>query len=73
MLQKSRTAVLTLRAAGAAGITSNVNLEQQLLGESTGGDSFPKVPLPYVPLPEAQVEVFCSFVLGLWSCLFPLF
>jgi hypothetical protein len=39
----------TLREAEAARNTSDVDLEQQLLGESGAGESLPDVPLPDVP------------------------
>jgi hypothetical protein len=42
--------VTTLQAAEVAGNTSNVDVDQQQLIESTGGDSLPDVPLPDVPL-----------------------
>jgi len=48
--QKPRPRGPTLREAGAAGNTSDVDVEQQLLGESAGGDRLPDVPLPNVPL-----------------------
>jgi hypothetical protein len=48
--QKPRQAALTLREAEAAGNTSHVAVEQQLLGKSAGGDSVPDVPLLDVPL-----------------------
>jgi hypothetical protein len=41
-----------VREAAAAGNTSDVNVEQQQLGESAGGDSLPNVPLPDVHLPD---------------------
>jgi len=44
-------AVLTLRNAVVAGNTSDVDVDQQLLIESAGGDSLPNVPLPNVHLP----------------------
>jgi len=53
--QKPRPAALTLREAEAAGNTSDVDVEQQLLGESAGGDSLPDVPLPDVPLPDVPL------------------
>jgi hypothetical protein len=52
--QKQRPAGPTLREAEAAGNTSDVDVGQQLLGESAGGDSLPDVPLPDLPLPEAR-------------------
>jgi len=53
--QKPRTAALTLREAEAAGNTSDVDVEQQLLGELAGGNSLPDVPLPDVPLPDVAL------------------
>jgi len=53
--QKPRPAAPTLREAEAAGNTSDVDVEQQLLGDSAGGDSLPDVPLPYVPLPDVPL------------------
>jgi len=46
MTQKSRPAAPTLRDAEAAGNTSDVDVEQQLLSQLAGGDSHPDVPLP---------------------------
>jgi len=46
MPQEPRPAVPTLQEAEAAGITSDVNVDQQLLIESAGGDSLPDVRLP---------------------------
>jgi hypothetical protein len=58
--QKPRPAVPTLREAEAAGNTSvvdvDVDVDQQLLIESAGGDSIPNVPLPNIPLPEARPD-----------------
>jgi hypothetical protein len=48
--QKPRPGAPTLREAVAAGNTLDVDVEQQLLGQSAGGDSLPDVPLPDVPL-----------------------
>ena len=53
--QKPRPAAPTLREAEAAGNTSDVDVEQQLLGESAGGDSLPDVPLPDVTLPDVPL------------------
>ena len=53
--QKPRPAAPTLREAEAAGNTSDVDVEQQLLGESAGGDSLPDVPLPDVPFPDVPL------------------
>jgi len=50
--QKPRPAAPTQREADAAGNTSGVDVEQQLLGELAGGNSLPDVPLPDVPLPD---------------------
>jgi hypothetical protein len=41
MPHKPRPAARTLREAEAAGNTLDVDMEQQLLGESAGGDSLP--------------------------------
>jgi len=54
--QKPRPAVPTLREAEAAGNTSDVDVNQQLLIESAGGDSLSDVPLPDVPLPEVRPD-----------------
>jgi hypothetical protein len=51
-LQKPRPAVPTQRGAEAAGKTWDVDVDQQLLIKSAGGDSLPDVPLPNVHLPE---------------------
>jgi len=53
--QIPRPAAPTLREAEAAGNTSDVDVEQQLPGESAGGDSLPDVPLPDVPLPDVPL------------------
>jgi hypothetical protein len=53
--QKPRPAAPTLREAEAAGNTSDVDVEQQLLGYSAGGDSLSDVPLPGVPLPDVPL------------------
>jgi len=53
--QKPRPAVPTLREAEAAGNTSDVDVDQQLLIESAGGDSLPDVPLPDVPLTDVPL------------------
>jgi hypothetical protein len=54
--QKPRPVVTTLREAEAAGNTSDVDVDldvdQQLLIESAGGDGLPDVPLPDVALPD---------------------
>jgi len=58
---KPGLAVPPLRDAEAAGNTSDVDVEQQLLIESAGGDSLsdvspPDVPLPDVPLPDVPLN-----------------
>jgi len=53
--QKPRSAGPTLREAEAAGNTLHVTAEQQLLGETAGGDSLPDVHLPDVPLSEVSL------------------
>ena len=50
--QKPRPAVPTLQEAEAAGNTSDVGVDKQLLMASVSGDSLPNVPLPNVPLPD---------------------
>jgi len=50
--QKPRPAVPTLQEAEAAGNSSDVDVNQQLLGELAGGNSLPDVPLPDVSLPN---------------------
>ena len=69
--QKPHPAAPTLQEAEASGNIWDVDVEQQLLGESAGGDSIPDVrlldiplpdvrlpdvPLPDVPLPEARPD-----------------
>jgi len=51
-LQKPRKGAPTLREAEAASNTTDVDVEQQLLVESAGGDSLSDVLLSYVPLPD---------------------
>jgi len=51
-LQKPQAAVPTLREAEAAGNTSDMDVDQQLLGQSPGGDSLPDALLPDIPLPD---------------------
>jgi hypothetical protein len=58
--QQPRPVAPTLQEAEAAGDTSHVDKEQQLLSESAGGDSLPDVPLldvtlPDVPLPDGPL------------------
>jgi len=55
MPQKPRPAAPTLRETEAAGNISDVNVEQQLLSKSAGGDSLPDVRLPDVPLPDVPL------------------
>jgi len=55
MPQKPRAAAPTLREAEAAGNTSDVDVDQQLLGGSAGGDSLLDVPLMDVPLPDVPL------------------
>jgi len=55
-LQKPRPAVPSLREAEAAGNTSDVDVDQQLLGELARGDCLPDVPLPDAPLLEARLD-----------------
>jgi hypothetical protein len=54
--QKPRPAAPTLRESEEARNTSDVDVDQQLLGESAGGYSLPDVHLPGLPLPEAHLD-----------------
>jgi hypothetical protein len=54
--QKPRPALPTPREAEAAGHTSGVDVDQQLLIELAGGDSLPDVPVSDVPLPEIRPD-----------------
>jgi hypothetical protein len=59
-LEKPGPAAPTLREAEAAGNISDVDMEQQLLGKSAGGNTLPdihlqNVPLPNVPLPNVPI------------------
>jgi len=45
----------TLQEDETAGNTSDVDVEQQLLGELACGDSLPNAPLPHLPLPDVPV------------------
>ena len=54
--QKPRPAAQSLQEADAARHTLDVDVEQQLLGESAGGDSLPDVSLPDVPLPDVPLQ-----------------
>jgi len=53
--QKPHPVRPTQRGAEAARNTSVVDMDQQLLSESTGGSSLPDVPLPNVALPEVPL------------------
>ena len=53
--QKPRPAAPTWREAELAGNPSDVNVEQQQLGESVGGDGLPNGHLPDVPLPDVRL------------------
>jgi hypothetical protein len=53
--QKPRRAAPTLREAEAAGNTSDVDVEQQLLSYWVGGDSVPDVPLLDILLPDVPL------------------
>jgi hypothetical protein len=55
MRQKPRPAVPTWREAQAARSTADVDLYEQLLVESAGGDNLSDVPLPNVPLPDVPL------------------
>jgi hypothetical protein len=70
MTQKPRSAAPTLQDAKAAGNPSDIDVEQQLLGQSAGGDgphdgtlgdvlfpdvSVPNVPFPNPPLPDVHL------------------
>jgi len=54
--QNPRPAALTLREAEVAGNTLDVDVEQQLLGKSAGGDGIPDGPLPDVPLQDVPLH-----------------
>jgi hypothetical protein len=54
-LQIPRPAVPTLQEAEAASNTSDVDVNEELLIESAGGDSLSYVPLPDVPLPDVPL------------------
>jgi hypothetical protein len=53
--QKPRPVAPTLREGEAAGNTSDVDVEQQLLGKLAGGDCLPDGPLPDVPLADVPL------------------
>jgi hypothetical protein len=80
MPEKPRSAVPTEVEAEAAGKTSDVDVAQQLLIESAGGDSLPDVPLPgarpagsageeETSLRVAEGAMVVAFGLGSGSCL----
>jgi len=50
-----RPAAPTVRESEAAGNPSDMDVEQQLLGESAGGDGLPDGPLPDVPLSDVPL------------------
>jgi len=52
MPQMNRPEVPTLGGAKAAGSMSDVDVDQQLVIESAGGDCLPDDPLPDDPLPD---------------------
>jgi hypothetical protein len=52
---KPRPAEPSLIEANAAGTTSDVDVDQQVQGESACGDSLPDVPLPGIPLPDVAL------------------
>jgi hypothetical protein len=53
--QIPRPVAQTLREAEAAGNTSDVDVEQQLLSNSAAGDVLPDCPLPNVRLPDVPL------------------
>jgi len=53
--QKPHPATPTLLEAEAAGNTSDIDVEQQPLAESAGGDGLPDGHLPDVPLPDVPL------------------
>jgi hypothetical protein len=53
--QKPRPAVPSLHEAEAAGNSLDVDVNQQLLIKTAGGDSLSDVPLPDVPLPDVPL------------------
>jgi len=56
MPQKPPPVAPTLGEAEGAEMTSDVDVDQQLLGESASGDSHPDVSLPDVPLTESRSD-----------------
>jgi len=57
--QKPCAAARTLREAEAAGNTTHLDMDQQLLGESAGGNSLSHVGLPDVPHPDIPLPKAC--------------
>jgi len=57
MPQKPCPAAPTLGEAEAAGNTSDVNVEQHLVGDPAGGDSLPEDPVPDDHLPNHPLPV----------------
>jgi len=57
--QKRCLVVRTLAEAEEARNTSDVDVDQQLLIQSAGGDNFPDVPLPVVSLPGVPLTEAC--------------
>ena len=53
--QKPRPALTTQREAEVARNTSDVDVDQQLLIESSVGNSLPDIPLPDVSLPDVPL------------------
>jgi hypothetical protein len=64
-LHTLRPAVPTLQEAEAAGNTSDVDIDQLLLGKLAVGFSLTNVPLPNVPLPNAPLlDVYLDGTVG---------
>jgi hypothetical protein len=59
MPQKSRPVVPSLRDAEAPGITSDADVDQQLVSQLTGGNILPDVALPDVPLADICLPEAC--------------
>jgi len=53
--QKPRLVVPSLRQPEELRNTLDLDVDQQLLGQSAGGDSLPDIPLPDVPLPDGPL------------------
>jgi len=56
---KPHHVVPTLWEAEVARYTSDVDVDQQLVGKAAGGESVPGVSLPNVPLPDATLHEAC--------------